>query len=318
MKKFYIILFFAILIIVTGFLFLQPKVQAQTSSIVSGTAIFQNLKDEGYTVSGYTLYFSESDSGVSGTNVTYDAASGFNGFAWSPSYGWVDFNGLTALAPSFQNDNETPDWANGAIDLNNTGISFDPVTGNALNHWAWGGNVIGWIDFSGVSIAPTNDLCPNIAGIQTVIPTGMIVDSFGNCITPVDLCPNISGIQTVIPPGMITDSFGNCFDPSDVCPNIPGIQTSIPQDMIIDPTTGYCFTSIPIDLCPESGIQTTLPCADGDYCPTIPGIQTTLPCSSISYPYCHFDNIQNNTETGIDCGGVDCPSCKKVPHYIEH
>jgi len=31
---------------------------------------------------------------------------------------------------------------------------------------------------------PPPDVCPNIAGVQTTVPDGMIVDANGNCVTP--------------------------------------------------------------------------------------------------------------------------------------
>ncbi|MCX6754611.1 MAG: hypothetical protein NTU81_02170 [Candidatus Nomurabacteria bacterium] len=43
--------------------------------------------------------------------------------------------------------------------------------------------------------------------------------------------------------------------------------------------SGVATVNVSIDLCPnDSGVQTTLPCSDGDYCPDVPGIQTALPC----------------------------------------
>jgi hypothetical protein len=60
------------------------------------------------------------------------------------------------------------------------------------------------------------DVCPNIDGNQTSIPSGMIKDANGNCVTtpPVDVCPNIDGNQTSIPSGMIKDANGNCVEPT--------------------------------------------------------------------------------------------------------
>jgi len=192
------------------FLSLTPrsKIEAQTNPVpgtVLGTAVFQNLKDEGYTVEGYTLYFLESDSGVSGTGVTYNTSTGtMSGSAWSPSYGTVNFSSAiinittgvmtgVATTPSFttnssvNNDTETTiqtvngvptvvptDWATGNISLNNTGVTFDLTTGhtNATHHWAWGGNVIGWVDFSGVSIVPVPITPPTC----TIIPPSSAIN----------------------------------------------------------------------------------------------------------------------------------------------
>jgi hypothetical protein len=43
----------------------------------------------------------------------------------------------------------------------------------------------------------------------------MVVDSGGNCVTPPppDVCPNIDGVQAVLPDGMIRDASGNCLTP---------------------------------------------------------------------------------------------------------
>ena len=111
---------------------------------------------------------------------------------------------------------------------------------------------------------PPVDVCPNIDGVQTTIPPGMIKDANGNCVTPpVDVCPNIAGVQTTIPPGMIKDANGNCVTPpvtppTDECPNIDGVQTSVPPGMVKD-ANGNCVTP-PTDVCPNlDGVQATVP-----------------------------------------------------------
>jgi uncharacterized repeat protein (TIGR01451 family)/fimbrial isopeptide formation D2 family protein len=60
------------------------------------------------------------------------------------------------------------------------------------------------------------DVCTNIPGTQTDVPTDMVRDSRGNCTTPPttsDLCKNIEGVQTTVPTGMNRDSSGNCVFP---------------------------------------------------------------------------------------------------------
>ncbi|MBU0611967.1 hypothetical protein KKA39_00685, partial [Patescibacteria group bacterium] len=156
MKKFYIILSLAVLSATVGFVFLKPETQAQnTSSPVAGVATIVNT--------GYSISFSGPNGGTSG-NISYGVEynnGAMDGFAWSPEYGWVQFNGTSAMVLSLQNpnDKETTEWANGLIKLNGDdggasgnisyGVSFDPATGasDPTNHWAWGGNVIGWVDF---------------------------------------------------------------------------------------------------------------------------------------------------------------------------
>lgn len=69
------------------------------------------------------------------------------------------------------------------------------------------------------------DVCPNIGGVQTVVPDGMVQDANGNCYTPtppqppeppqppvtVDLCLNLAGTQTSLPAGYYRTTNGNCY-----------------------------------------------------------------------------------------------------------
>lgn len=90
--------------------------------------------------------------------------------------------------------------------------------------------------------SPVVDVCPNLNGIQAVIPDGMIVDVAGNCVLKqYDLCPNIAGAQAQIPKGMMRDKLGNCMipPPTDLCGNLDGIQAKIPDGMVKD-DQGFC------------------------------------------------------------------------------
>jgi hypothetical protein len=134
------------------------------------------------------------------------------------------------------------------------------------------------------------DVCPNIEGVQTQVPSGMVKESSGNCGTPpTDQCPNLAGVQVQVPAGMARDVAGNCFTPpTDVCPNIEGIQTQVPAGMIKD-AEGRCTTP-PTDQCPNlEGVQEQVPggmatdtegncyTPPTDVCPNIDGLQTALP-----------------------------------------
>jgi hypothetical protein len=119
----------------------------------------------------------------------------------------------------------------------------------------------------------TLDVCPNIAGDQSVVPPGLLVDANGNCVPPapaiIDVCPNIPGVQPDIPAGLQFDTNGNCttptvvVPPTDVCLNIPGVQTTVPVGMTVD-VNGNCTT--PTVVVPPT-----------DVCLNIPGVQTTVP-----------------------------------------
>ncbi len=59
------------------------------------------------------------------------------------------------------------------------------------------------------------DVCPNLAGMQTEVPAGMVKDESGNCVhkpkqAQVDVCPNLAGMQSEVPAGMVKDASGNC------------------------------------------------------------------------------------------------------------
>ncbi len=75
---------------------------------------------------------------------------------------------------------------------------------------------------------PPNDVCPNIEGVQTAVPSGMVKDSAGNCVTPpTDLCPNIEGVQTAVPAGMVRDASGNCVPPGPITQTVEKVVTIV-------------------------------------------------------------------------------------------
>ncbi|MFA6524195.1 MAG: hypothetical protein WC264_02385 [Candidatus Paceibacterota bacterium] len=266
-KNFYIISFFAILIIITGFLFLQTKADAQSTSVpVSGTAVITNM--------GYSISFSGNNGGTLGNipyNVQYDISNNsFSGYAWSPEYGWVNFTGLSASIPSFSNDTETPtNWATGAISLKGTNggssanipysVAFNlDGTANSVNHWAWGGNVIGWIDFSGV-----------------VITTNII--------------------------------NGTCSYTHYIC-------ASGTNSNFVDGTSTWTWDCLGAN----GGTNQTGCSQDKNICTPPQVLNSNNECVDPTYSSCNNNLELDNGETGIDCGGLDCPSCKKPPKYIEN
>lgn len=55
------------------------------------------------------------------------------------------------------------------------------------------------------------DVCPNIDGVQEVLPSGYQLDSGGQCIQPSsDVCINLVGEQAEIPAGYEKNSVGDC------------------------------------------------------------------------------------------------------------
>ena len=116
-------------------------------------------------------------------------------------------------------------------------------------------SVIPRTSYSYGSIYEVQDLCSNMTGIQTVLPTGYSVDTHAVCSPPpVDVCTNIDDLQTVMPDGYALDSDGHCQQ--DVCGNIVGLQMSLP--------TGKEFDS-------------ARNCVDHDVCANVDDVQTSLP-----------------------------------------
>lgn len=176
------------------------------------------------------------------------------------------------------------------------------------------------------------DVCPNIPGVQVSPPSGMIIDTNGDCITPtpppVDVCPNISGLQTTIPSGYYIDTSGNCSPqptpPVDVCPNIYGLQLTVPSGLIVD-GSGNCITP-PIDECPNiAGDQATIPdgmILENNACITPPGT-VSPPTSTPTSPQPTITVITPPQDTEYSPtipsspGGYSGPDYKNVPAVLD-
>lgn len=138
-------------------------------------------------------------SGCSSTNgnfkVSNDGEGNLSGYAWGENTGWINFGPFA----------------------NNTASTVKIDTEGKFSGYAWAEN-FGWIKFdcgnsnycvetdwrpassrsqivgsSGASSSSQNsdqqdnsgnDVCPNLIGIQSLIPTGLVISSAGNCITP--------------------------------------------------------------------------------------------------------------------------------------
>ncbi len=72
------------------------------------------------------------------------------------------------------------------------------------------------------------DLCPNIDGVQSVMPVGYLADESNNC--QPDSCLNLPGLQVSVPDYYDADTNGICIE-HDECDNVAGVQSVIPEDM---------------------------------------------------------------------------------------
>lgn len=170
MKKFYLIFVVAAIIFV-GFLFDFNKVQSSSTEDVLGYAWSDNIGWISFNCKNLETCATV-DYGVK-----MDTSSGdLTGYAWSDSIGWIQFGGLSGFPPNTTSVNAylekegrivgwaraitfpTYGWADGWISLSdpnqNYGVYVNEKDGSVHTSddkkYAWGSNVIGWIDFSGV------------------------------------------------------------------------------------------------------------------------------------------------------------------------
>ncbi len=181
-KKYLFLLIIFLIFSFSVFFFSFNKTQAGLSHNVYGYAWSSNI---GW-ISFNNCFNPLNNNGVSNCSgvdygVKYDTATGdLTGYAWSSNIGWIQFGNLNNL-PTINSSNlnqakldlnnptnaKMTGWAkalsangngwDGWISLsgNNYAPTFNLNTGLAnSNSWAWGSSVIGWIDFSGVSLAP--------------------------------------------------------------------------------------------------------------------------------------------------------------------
>ncbi len=133
-------------------------------------------------------------------------------------------------------------------------------------------------------IYEVQDLCVNIADIQTSIPDKYQADVVGNCnLIPIDICLNLDGIQTVVPVGYMVNDVGNCTQiPVDVCLNLDSAQLVVPDGYGLDENSN-CQP----DVCQNiDGLQLVVPenmdisdgnCTWHDECLNLSDIQADMP-----------------------------------------
>lgn len=147
------------------------------------------------------------------------------------------------------------------------------------------------LKLTGVKSDPI-DLCPNLDGVQSTIPSGFHLEGI-DCVPDVvivDVCSNLAGVQESLPAGYQSTTEGICtpLPPVDRCANLDGIQETVPDGYQV--TEGGVCTLIPLaDLClnlpgnqssvPEGYVQNGLNCTPlvVDICPNLSDVQITIP-----------------------------------------
>lgn len=309
---------------------------------------------------GHGLGFINMSGDRYGVNLGTDGK--FTGYAWSEFGGYVQFNpsvgfpdndisnhhgaqvsesclsGLTACSVtgwirfiSASNDPQSGGW-DGWVKMSDTnywsnGVKLgapDTARNRQMSGYAWGGDVVGWVDFSKVKII--GDWCPLIPGNQDSIPTGMIIDADGNCVPPPQ-CPDPLITNPAVPPvpacvcpvTLVAPVNGSCGTPNDICDNIPGIQLT-PADI----PAGYAQPTDGSKICPATTCVPGKPC---DKCWNVDGVQLTVPSQyNAVYPVnqcviAGCTDSQNTTppynpQATVDNGS--CPICNaNSPAWVE-
>lgn len=209
----------------------------------------------------------------------------FTGYGWSEFGGYVQFNpsgkpeggayvdasclaGNTACPVrgwirfvSASNDPQSGGW-DGWVKMSDSTVwsngvvlgAPDAAKNRQMSGYAWGDDVVGWVDFSKVKVM--GDWCPNIPGYDPAVPAGMIIDADGNCVPPPVCVPPLVE-NPAVPP-----------IPACVCPNT--LQAPVNGQC---PTISTCPDGTPI---PPSGVCTSVPprCPTPAPNPNYPGMTT--------------------------------------------
>jgi len=139
-----------------------PEIQASATDNVSGYAWSENIGWISFNCTNETPPCSGTNYGVNIDQFT----GNFSGYAWSENIGWIDFApaGPYPAAPNnaakLGSDGLVTGWAralsadglgwDGWIKMNPSGGVKLNAAKNGLEGYAWGSDVVGWIDFSPV------------------------------------------------------------------------------------------------------------------------------------------------------------------------
>lgn len=158
-----------ILIALSAILFFGATVflAARIPSIATADTT-QNVSGFGWSSNIGWISFNNTSSGdATNYGVNVDVSGNFSGYAWSPSVGWISFSpgdltpgvsGCTVApcAPTFNwTTKAVTGWAR-AMTATSGGwdgwISLAGVKLDGTDTYAWGADVVGWLDFKGVTV----------------------------------------------------------------------------------------------------------------------------------------------------------------------
>ena len=182
-KKFYIPIIIITLLVVFGFFY--PSTNKNTSAVNAASEEF-NLAGWAWSDNIGWISFSCSNTNSCGSvnyRVSVAGNGDMSGYAWSDNIGWISFNqGDSGSCPSGTckaklSGNELMGWAralsadyfgwDGWINLRGSnpsfGVSYNPGT-KKFSDYAWGSDVIGWVNFSLSGVFVDDDILPGAVG----------------------------------------------------------------------------------------------------------------------------------------------------------
>jgi len=176
----FVTLFFLVFVFLVSQIDIAKTVAQSSATNLSGYAWSENI--------GWVSFASSTNA----NNVVSVGTDDYvTGYAWSENIGWVKFGGLSSFPSGGGtisdnakiSGNNLIGWAracagtvNGncaSMDSRADGwdgwIKLDGVILDGTQTYAWGSDVVGWIDFSQVTLT-NSDVCSNIPGNQTSLP----------------------------------------------------------------------------------------------------------------------------------------------------
>lgn len=298
----------------------------------TGGSLVGDLKGYGWSDNiGWVSFSSTNESPATapyGVSVASDGA--LSGYAWSDNIGWVSFNEnsgcpIEPCQPKFLGSNLTG-WAK-ALSADNKGwdgwislstqtgepIAYGPIlSGNTISGFAWGSDVVGWIDFSKVikdspfapscgtangqtfSLPPTN---PNLCGVGTASSVSVGAGYTWTC-SDGGTSVSCSANRTVTPP-----------------PTCSPVITTTQDKQIVDKPTDMCRVSWIVrndentivgdaTLCSQDGLTCTF---DGE--PVFAPYQKDMPIGS--------HTIRCTNSEGVTTISIPSPQCRLNPNFGE-
>jgi hypothetical protein len=146
--------------------------------------------------------------------VTINTSGKFGGYAWSENYGWIKFDCAVTNACV------STDWRPLSVRENNGNTGGGSTGGSSV------GSDIGQVNI-------IKDICPNISGVQTLIPSGLIISLAGNCISSPPIKPTEPPVVPVVTPvNPVNPNNPNINNPdvttNPTVPDVPTISSTEP------------------------------------------------------------------------------------------